>query len=194
MSFYPPKVSEKFHSPQNAGRATGANAVGTSAAFVCGAVLRFTLRIERETKQIVEAKFQTVGCGYAIAAADVLAKKITGKHLAELHGLDKNSLRNEIESALGDFEENRKHCLELAPEAVQAAFADFRAAQIEEWAGEKALVCTCFGISEERVEQIIETTAAENVEDVAAECFAGRGCGSCRFLIQEMIDLYQNQK
>jgi NifU-like protein len=194
MNFYPPKISERFHAPHNAGRASGANAVGTNAAFTCGAVLRFTLRINRETKEISEAKFKTNGCGYAIAAADALAEKIVGKHLAELHGLDKDFLRKEIENELGVFEESRRHCLILALETLQNAFADFRAAQIEEWAGEKALICTCFGVSEETVEQVIETESAETVEEVTAACNAGGGCGSCRFLIREMIDLYWSEK
>lgn len=193
MSFYPPKISHRFHATRNSGKATGANAVGTNAAFACGAVLRFTLRVDRETKEIAEAKFRTSGCGYAIVAADVLAEKIVGKHLAELHGLEKGALQTEIENALGEFAGERKHCLELALETLQNAFADFRAAQIEEWMGEKALVCTCFGVSEETIEQVIKAQAAETVEEVTAECNAGGGCGSCRFLIQEMIDVYWSE-
>lgn len=194
MSFYPSKISERFHAPCNIGKARGANAVGTNAAFTCGAVLRFTLRIERETKEISEAKFKTNGCGFVIAAAEVLAQKIVGKHLAELHGLDKDFLQKEIENELGVFEASRKHCLELALETLHNAFADFRAAQLEEWAGEKALVCTCFGVSEETIERIIETKSAATVEEITDACSAGGGCGSCRFLIQEMIDVYWSEK
>jgi NifU-like protein len=193
MSFYPPKISENFNVPRNAGEADAANAVGTNATFVCGAVLRFTLRIDRESKEIAEAKFKTNGCGFAIAVAEVLAEKTVGKHLAELHGLNKDFLQREIENDLGAFDEHRKHCLELALDSLQNAFADFRAAQIEEWTGEKALVCTCFGVSEETVEQIIETEAAQSVEEITAVCNAGGGCGSCRFLIQEMIDVYWSE-
>ncbi len=188
MSFYPPKISAVFQAPKNIGQANGANAVGTNATFICGAVLRFTLRIDGKTKEILEAKFKTNGCGYLIAAAEVLAKKIVGKHLAELHGLDNRILQAHIEDELGEFETSRKHCLSLSLETLHAAFADFRAAQIEEWTGEKALVCTCFGVSEETIEQVIKNESLATVEEVAGQCNAGGGCGSCQPLIQEILD------
>ena len=194
MPFYPLKISERFHSPRNTGRADGANAVGTNATFVCGAVLRFTLRIDRVTKEISEAKYKTNGCGYAIAAAEILAERTVGKHLADLHGLDKNILKREIESRLGLFQEPRKHCLELAIDALQSAFADYRAAQIEEWSGEKALVCTCFGVSEETIEELVEKESLETVEEVTAACGAGGGCGSCQPLIEDILDVYWREK
>ena len=188
MSFYPPKISERFHKAKNAGKASDANAFGTSATFVCGAVLRFTLRIDVETKKIHEAKYKTGGCGYAIAAADALAEKITGKHLIELHSLDQQFLESEIEIETGEFPARRNHCLILVTEALQNAFADFRRTQIEGFAGEKALICTCFGVSEETIETLVKNNALETVEEVVDACRAGSGCGSCQPLIQEIID------
>jgi len=188
MNFYPPKISEKFHAPENVGEAVSANAVRTNATFICGAVLRFTLRIDRETKEILEAKFKTNGCGFLIAAAETLAEKIVGRHLTELHSFDRRVLESEIESEIGKFSEPRKHCLELATETLQSALADFRALQIEEFAGEKALICTCFGVSEETIENLIKNNLLETIEDVTDACSAGGGCGSCQPLIQELID------
>ena len=188
MSFYPPRISEKFHAPKNIGAAVEANAVGAGATFVCGAVLRFTLRIERQTKKIQEMKFVTSGCGYLIAAADVLAEKMAGKSLTELHSLDKRVLEFAIEGELGEFSERRKHCLELATDALQSALTDFRRLQIEEFAGEKALICTCFGVSEETIENLIVEKSIATVGDVTDACSAGGGCGSCQPLIQEIID------
>ena len=103
MNFYPKKISESFQKPQNAGKAENANAVGTNATFVCGAVLRLTLRINVETKEILEAKFKTSGCGFLIASADALTQKILGRKLTELHGLEKGNLQSEIESELEKF-------------------------------------------------------------------------------------------
>ena len=187
MSFYPPKISEKFHAPENVGEAADANAVGTNATFVCGAVLRFTLRIERQTKEILEAKFKTSGCGYVIAAAELLAQKITGKHLTDLHALGGKLLFPEFE--LSEFSESRNHCLKLALETLQLAFADFRRLQVEEFIGERALICTCFGVSEETIERIIAENRAETVEQVGELCNAGTGCGSCQLLIAELLDV-----
>lgn len=194
MSFYPKKISEKFHAPKNVGKAENANAKGTSATFVCGAVLRFSLRIETETKEILETKFQTNGCGFLIAAADVLANEATGKNLREFHGADKSVLEAKIENELGEFPKHRKHCLQLCLETLQNAFADFRLFQIEEFAGEKALVCTCFGVSEETIENLVKEQSLLTVEEVTDACGAGGGCGSCRMLIQEIVDVFRHER
>ncbi len=188
-NFYPEKISERFHAPKNVGSAAGANAVGTSATFVCGAVLRLSLRIEKDTKKIVEAKFKTNGCGYLIASADVLAEQIVGKKLNQLHSVDKSILQSVIESELGRFVNHRRHCLGLGLETLQDAFADFRAFQIEEFTGEKALICTCFSVSEDTIENLVKENSLETVEEVTDACNAGGGCGSCQPLVQEIIDV-----
>jgi NifU homolog involved in Fe-S cluster formation len=186
--FYPKKIGERFRAPRNAGRAFAPNGVGTEGAFVCGTAVRFTLRIDKTEKRILEARFQTNGCGFMTAAADLLAEKVEGRNLSDLHGLETSYLQSEIERELGKFPSDRKHCLNASIEALHAAFADFRAAQLEEFSGEKALVCTCFGVSEETVERVIEENAFDSVEQVSKACKAGAGCGSCRVLIQEIID------
>ncbi len=192
--FYPEKITERFHEPKNVGGATGANAVGTNATFVCGAVLRFSLRIEKDSKEIVEAKFKTNGCGYLIAAAEVLTERIVGEKLNEIHVLDKSVLQDAIESELGQFANHRRHCLDLCLETLQDAFADFRAFQIEEFTGEKALICTCFGVSEETIENLIKENSLETVEEVTDACNAGGGCGSCQFLIEDILDVYWRER
>ncbi len=194
MSFYPDKISERFHAPGNCGGLAEANAFGTSATFVCGVFLRFSLRIDRQSKEILAAKFQTNGCGFLIASADVLATRLIGKRLNKIHVLDAESLRAEIENTLGEFPESRRHCLDLTLETLQNALADFRARQIEEFAGEKALICTCFGVSEETIENSIKRNALETVEEVTDACRAGGGCGSCQPLIQEMLDVISHEQ
>lgn len=184
MSFYPPKISEKFYNPKHAGKLENTSAKGTGASFVCGAAVRFFLKIK--DKKIVEARYKTNGCGFTIAAAENLAENITNKKLTELHGL---------ESWQSEFDESRRHCAEIAFDALQNALADFRLSQIEEFQGEKALICTCFGVAEEAIEKVIAENYIETVEEVGDVCNAGKGCGSCKFLIQELIDDYQiNEK
>jgi bacterioferritin-associated ferredoxin len=116
------------------------------------------------------------------------AEQIIGKKLNELHGLDENVLQNAIEGKLGLFEDHRRHCFDLCFETLQDAFADFRAFQIEEFSGEKALICTCFGVSEETIEKVIMKNSLATIEEVTDFCNAGGGCGSCQPLIQEIID------
>ena len=188
MSFYPSEVSKRFHAARRAGKLPNADAVGARATFVCGAVLRFTLAIDKASKEITNAKFQTDGCGFVIAAAEVLAEKIIGRKLIDLHGADESVWQTQIESELGDFPTGRWHCLKLTIETLQSAFNDFRAARLEEWNGEKTLICTCFGVSEETIENLVAEKSLPTVEAVTAACNAGGGCGACRILIQEIID------
>lgn len=188
MGFYPKNINDRFQNPRFAGKIIDANAAGTSATFVCGAVLRLHLMIDPQSKEIIEAGFRTSGCGYLIASAEVLLEKIVGRRLTELHGLSNGSLETELENDLGVFCENRKHCLELPIKSLHEAFADFRAFTLEEFTGEKALICTCFNVSEEQIEISIKHNDLQTVEDVGDHCSAGTGCGSCQPLIQEIID------
>ncbi len=182
--FYPSKISERFHYPKHAGKCEFANAVGTNASFVCGSVLRISLQISEQ--KVVNAKFQVSGCGYLIATADLLAETILNQQLNELHGLE--NLTQIVEEYFGKFPVERTHCLELAIDTLHSAFNDFRSHKLEEFAGEKALICTCFGVSEDLIERVILQNQCETVEDVMQICNAGGGCGSCQPLIQEIID------
>lgn len=188
MSFYPKEINKRFNAPKAVGKAENANSSGTSASFVCGAFVRFYLMIDVRTKEVKDAKFKSDACGFSVAAADFLAEKILGRKLNELRGFDKQILANQIENELGKFPENRKHCAEICFDALRAAFNDFRSLQIEEFTGEKALICACFGVSEDAIEKVIAENQSETVEDVTDACNAGGGCGSCQPLIQEILD------
>jgi NifU-like protein len=194
VSFYPPKINERFLRPKNAGATPRADAVGIDASLVCGTFVRFFLQIEAASKKIEAVRFKSDGCGYAIAAADFLAEKITGRRLTDLHGADADFWKAEIGRELGSFAGSRRHCLEICVGALHAALAGYRARRLEEFAGEKALICTCFGVSEETIERVVAENEIETVEEVTDFCKAGGGCGSCQFLIQEIIDVHWNEK
>lgn len=188
MTYYPKKITERCLSPKHQGKADGVNAVGTGVGLICGSFVRVYLKIDTVSNQIVEARFKTNGCGFSIAAADRLAEKVAGMNLTDLHGFDAREFRADITETLGEIPAERTHCFEMGLEAMRAALADFRALRLEEFQGEKALICTCFGVSEERIEEVISEISPESVDQVAAACNAGAGCGSCRMLIEEMID------
>jgi NifU-like protein len=190
-AFYPAKVNERFRSLRHSGRTADANALGTEASFICGSFVRFSLRIDTDSKEVADARFQTNGCGFMTAAADALADAVSGRRLTELHGLNNEELHAEIEDVLGKFPHGRGHCAEACVGALHAAFADHRTRQIEEFRGESALICTCFGISEEAIERCVSENGLTTVEAVTDRCKAGSGCGSCRMLIQELIDIGQ---
>lgn len=122
------------------------------------------------------------------AAADVLSDYLRSTPLSSLHGLESENLISAVSEKLDVVPSYRWHCVEACVEAIHAAFADFRQRQVEEFRGEKALICTCFGVTEEVIEAYVEQNRPETVAEVTNVCRAGGGCGSCRMLIQEIID------
>jgi len=185
MAVYPEKICKRSRSPLCAGKPENTNAVGTGVGLRCGSFVRFYLDIDSVSGEIREARFKTNGCGYAVASADVLAESITGSNLKDLHGLDAAEYHS---AQLGEYPAGRSHCKEMGLDALRAALADHRAFLLEEFQGEKALICTCFGVSEETIERTITAQMPETVEEVTRLTRAGGGCGSCRMLIQEMLD------
>ncbi len=188
VTFYPPKVNDRFKAPSNTGTAAAANAEGTSASFVCGSFASLSLRIGEDSSAIEEARFRTNGCGFMIAAADVLSAWLRGIELADLHGLNGSELMHIVSAELGDLPADRAHCAEIVFEALRKAMAAYRAHRVEEYQGEQALICTCFGVSEETVVTTISENGVTDIDEVSKICRAGSGCGSCRMLIQELID------
>ena len=188
MAFYPQEVNKRFESPRNAG-ASGAGAAGKSASFMCGSFVELSVEINADRRSIEGAKFRTNGCGFMIAAADALCDWLRARALSELHGLRDDELWRAISAELGAFPPDRAQCARVAFEALHSAMSLHRARRIEEFQGESALICTCFGVSEESVVSAISENGFTEVEQVAEACRAGSGCGSCRFLIQELIDM-----
>ena len=141
------------------------------------------------SKTVSDVRFRSNGCGYMIATSDLLADLVKGLQLGELHGLDNEDLSLKIDTAFDVVSSERHQCVDVCIEALRLVFADFRSRQIEEFRGENALVCTCFGVTEETIETHLNQQSIKTVEDVTNVCNAGGGCGSCRMLIQEMIDI-----
>lgn len=188
MPVYSSRISEHADSSGNSGSCPGANARGRGVSLVCGCAISFAMRIQGSPRSVENAKFGTNGCGYMIAAANVIAESVKGKILADLHGLDKREMFSLVEGELGELPSARHVCIEACLDALRMAFADFRRGQIEEFRGEEPLICTCFGIGEDVVRAYVVEKRAETVDVVTRDCRAGGGCGSCRMLIQEIID------
>ncbi len=179
-------------SPRFNGVCDQRNALGNAASLVCGTYVRFELKIDTDTRAIEAVRYMTNGCGFAIAAAETVAEKFERSNLTELHGSD--SIASIITHSLGEVPAERVQCIEMVADAFRGALADHRKRTIEEFSGETALICTCFGITEDLLANLIESDNITGVDEVAAACNAGSGCGSCRMLIQEMIDSHKSLK
>jgi NAD(P)H-nitrite reductase len=168
------------------------NGVGRAVNFDCGSMVEFRLQIDPETKGLDEIGFSTNGCGYMVAAAQSLVDEFERKDLRKLHGCSDDELLSFIGSRIGQVPATRRRCLETASESFRAAIGDHRQRVIDEFRGEVALICSCFGIDEDRILSVIRETHAADADDVARGCNAGSGCGSCRMLIEDLIKIQQD--
>ena len=185
---YPAKVTKRIAQLRSIGREDFGNSAGGDANFRCGSFVRFSLSIDTDSKRVIDANFVSNGCGFMLAAADVLARNIIGRRLVDLNTLDESGLAGYTSRELGEIPGRRDECVKACIRALCSAFSDHRAKQIEEFRGEKELICTCFGVTAETIELQIAQRGLETVDDVTQICNAGGGCGSCRMLIQEMLD------
>jgi NifU-like protein len=188
VSVYPAKITQIIARRLN--RSFVNNGEGRAVSFECGSVVAFRVKIDTATKSIDAIEFSSNGCGFMIAAAQSLAEEFEGRNLRELHGADSNEITSVIECRIGDLPASRRQCLETSIEAFRNAVADHRKLVVDEFRGDIALICTCFGIGEDRIIEAIRETKAADTADVARACNAGSGCGSCRMLIQELIDAH----
>ncbi len=126
-SVYSEKVMDHFQHPRNVGEIKAADGVGTVGNPVCGDVMRLFIKVGRKDgKEVIEdVKFQTLGCGAAIATSSIATEMIKGKPLSEAMELTNQA----ITEALGGLPPVKRHCSVLAAEAVKKAVEDYKEKQ-----------------------------------------------------------------
>jgi NifU-like protein len=191
MSYYTGRVKDYFFHPRHVGEIECADAIGDTGSLTCGAVLRLSLKIDAASRELTEAKFKATGCGFLIAAASVLAEMVNGLTVGEAGQLSEGTLAAAaIVEHLCDVPPERMHCVTLCRDALAAAIKHYRQTTLEEWAGEEALICTCFGVSEKTIEHEIHTRSLRTIKGVTKACNAGGGCHSCHPLIEDILEDY----
>jgi len=123
-SLYSEKVMDHFLHPRNMGELPEANGVATVGNKVCGDVMKMFLKIgKKEGQEIIEdVKFQTLGCGAAIATSSMATEMIKGKPLSKALELTNQA----IAEALDGLPPVKMHCSTLAAEAVKKAIKDYQ--------------------------------------------------------------------
>jgi NifU-like protein len=173
--------ADHFLNPRNVGDASEPSFTGRAASLTCGAHVRFSIQVD-EAHCISEARFRAAGCGVLIASASLLTGQITGLTTAEAAVAGQNPAG--LSEQLGTESTN---CVALACDALLDAIREYSNAARDDWAGEEALICTCFFVSERTIEREICTRGLTTVAEVTTACNAGGGCGSCHQLIQEIL-------
>jgi NifU-like protein len=178
---YTEKVKDHFLHPRNVGEMKDPDGVGEVGSLACGDALKFMFKLDKN-KKIKEAKFQTFGCGSAIASASVLTEMVVGKTLDEAEKIT----NRDIAEALGGLPEEKMHCSVMGREALEAAIANNRGIDIKkELEGE--VICKCFGITDKEIERVIKDNQLSSVADVTHYTKAGGGCETCHPKIEEIL-------
>ena len=120
MALYSEKVMDHFLHPRNVGVIEDANAIGEVGNAKCGDIMKMYLKIEDDIIQ--DVKFETFGCGSAIASSSMATELIKGKPVAEAEKLTNQA----VAEALDGLPAYKMHCSVLAEEAIHAALEDWR--------------------------------------------------------------------
>ena len=119
MALYSETVMDHFRNPRNVGVLDDADGVGEVGNAKCGDIMKIYLKIEDNV--IVDVKFETFGCGSAIASSSVATERIKGKPVAEALALSNKA----VAEALDGLPAHKMHCSVLAEEAIKAAIEDY---------------------------------------------------------------------
>ena len=119
MALYSEKVMDHFMHPRNVGVIENADGVGEVGNAKCGDIMKIYLKIENET--IVDVKFETFGCGSAIASSSMATEMIMGKSIHEAMQLTNKA----VAEALDGLPLHKMHCSVLAEEAIKGALKDY---------------------------------------------------------------------
>ena len=119
MALYSEKVMDHFRNPRNVGVIENADGVGEVGNPVCGDIMKIYLKIKDDT--IADVKFETFGCGSAIASSSMATELIKGKPISDALQLTNKA----VTEALGGLPAHKLHCSVLAEDAIKAALQDY---------------------------------------------------------------------
>ena len=119
MALYSEKVMDHFRHPRNVGSIENADGIGEVGNAKCGDIMKIYLKIDNDI--VTDVKFETFGCGSAIASSSMATELIKGKPVSEVLQLTNKA----VTEALDGLPAHKLHCSVLAEEAIQAAINDY---------------------------------------------------------------------
>ncbi|DAB01661.1 TPA: iron-sulfur cluster assembly scaffold protein NifU [Candidatus Gastranaerophilales bacterium HUM_11] len=186
---YSEKVLEHYRHPRNVGKIDNADLIGEAGSLACGDSLKLYIKLDGNI--IKDAKFQTFGCGSAVASSSILTEMIIGKTLEEA----KKITNKDIAEELGGLPQEKMHCSVMGQEALEDALKKYYGKEeIEKEAGLSQsgdkIVCTCFNVTENQIWEAIKVNGLKTVEEVTNYTKAGGACGRCKGVIKDIIETY----
>lgn len=119
MALYSEKVMDHFTNPRNVGKLDDADGIGEVGNAKCGDIMKIYIKVRDDI--IVDVKFNTFGCGSAIASSSMATEMIKGKPLSQALELTNKA----VAEALDGLPAHKLHCSVLAEEAIRAAIKDY---------------------------------------------------------------------
>ena len=119
MALYSEKVMDHFMNPRNLGEIENADGIGEVGNAKCGDIMKIYLKVDKNI--ITDVKFETFGCGSAIASSSMATEMIKGKSIYEALKLSNKA----VAEALDGLPAHKMHCSVLAEEAIKAAVQDY---------------------------------------------------------------------
>ena len=120
---YSKKVMKHFTDPKNVGEMEDADGIGEKGNPVCGDAMKIFIKVKDD--KIVDAKFQTFGCGASIAVSSMVTEMVKGKTLDEALKISKE----EVANALDGLPPQKMHCSNLGADSLHKAIEDYRQKQ-----------------------------------------------------------------
>jgi NifU-like protein len=184
---YSEKVMDHFLNPRNIGTVENPDGVGEVGSMACGDALRLSFRLDADGR-IADAKFQTFGCGSAIASSSILTELIKGKTLEEAAAISNEDIARE----LGGLPREKMHCSVMGREALEAAMIDhFKRLGRNvpcHLLSQGVMICHCYSVTKDTIRDAVLQHDLQSVEDVTNYTKAGGGCGDCHHDIEHIIE------
>ena len=118
---YSEKVMDHFQNPRNVGKMEDADGVGEVGNAKCGDIMRMYIKVNPEDQTISDVKFNTFGCGSAIATSSMATEMIKGKKIEDALKITNKA----VVEALEGLPDSKIHCSVLAEQSLKSAIADY---------------------------------------------------------------------